>query len=294
MPETTSNKATPDALDDLLDSLGYPAEQDGSESEFEYEGDYRLFDPLRRRGWLHHFDAEGSFFNRGAHSALLEELFDMAGLSDPPPIRDYFVEGEGWVMEIADPDNYRALHSPSHRDRPSDYAELDLVTQLFDMYAEQWRVLSLATGDQTACLCVLPEDVVDALLEREWLQPAGQWSPSPDVLRAEWLDDEPSDLERLDESTVKTIMPREEVIEGHRQLSSVHSQKRRQACRDEVAEALHPKNKLSRELLVEALRAHDSYVSDWGLEAFRSTFDIDVEDADDAVRVLEDMNDDEA
>lgn len=139
----------------------------------------------------------------------------------------------------------------------------------------------------------LPDDVVDALRERDWLQPSEQWSPSPDVLRAEWLDEQPSDLERLDESTVGRVMPREEVIEGYRQLSSVHSQKRRQACRDEVARALQPKNELSRELLVKALRASDSYVSDWGLEAFRSVFDIDVDDADEAVRVLEDMTDDE-
>jgi hypothetical protein len=199
---------TPAELDDLLTSIGHlPREPldlsrwgyHQSDEPYQWEG-YRLFVPLSRRGWLLHFDAEGQFFEPGEHTRLIQALLTIAGVAPLPPVRDTFVSGQGWVMEIVDPERPVAFWSSYDFDDPSDYAEISQVTALVDAYADgAFRVVSLATGDQTACLCVMPSDVFEALLQREWLEPCGHsWDPSPDVLRAAWLEDgPPPDVDRL-------------------------------------------------------------------------------------------------
>ncbi|PKN23714.1 MAG: hypothetical protein CVU65_13810 [Deltaproteobacteria bacterium HGW-Deltaproteobacteria-22] len=183
-------------LDDLLTSLGYPPVDAlpnlngfgvfvGS-ADLPYDGDLMMFEPLRRRGWCTHFDAEGQFFLPGEHSKLVAALLTLAGVHPLPMIRDSWLTKTGWVLELRDHARRTSYHRRDQdSDSPSDYCELWLVKALIDDWlAPEWLLLDPPTGDQTAFVCMMPKNVYDELLSWELINadPEGNFLQSADQL----------------------------------------------------------------------------------------------------------------
>lgn len=159
-----------DRLDALLTEVGHPGRPLPEEELDYFEGEFALFGPLQMRGWLLRFDAEGDFFAEGAHSRVIRQLLSLAGVGELPQVRDTWL-GDGWLFEIDDGERFVAHTVPSEDEEPSDYAELLLIASVVDAWLPEHTLLDLNTGDQTACLCVAPTRVYEALVGAGFIDP---------------------------------------------------------------------------------------------------------------------------
>lgn len=185
---------TPQNLHELLERLGHPVGALPDLGPFgyahqstpygEHVPEWALFEPLRRRGWLLHFDAEGSFMLPGEHSKLIEALLTLAGVTPLPVVHDGWAEGRGWAFAIQDPVRPQALADRSSLEYASDWVQLGAIMALVDAYLPAHTVISLLTDDQSAVLAVLPNSVFERLHDDAWLVSAedGEWQLQPDLM----------------------------------------------------------------------------------------------------------------
>ena len=186
-------------LDALLTELGYPGGDIPIHEQDYFQEEFALFAPLFPRGWLLRFDAEGDFFLEGAHSRIIRELLALAGVAELPQVRDRWASG--WLFEIDDGERLVAQHLPSDEESPSDYAELMLVASVVDAWLPEHTLLDLNTGDQSACLCMAPTAVYEALLAKGFIDPEREeaFYPQEDEL----VLPPGEDLDAFDEQVVK-------------------------------------------------------------------------------------------
>lgn len=192
---------TPETLDHLLSEMGYPIPSTRPDpSAFGYHladepygahvEEWCLFEPLSRRGWVLHFDAEGSFMCPDEHSKLISAILTLAHVNPTPPVKDVWRAHRGWVMSIQDPKRPVAYQSEENSEYPSDWAELGLVLAMVNEYLPEYTVVNMVTGDQTACLAILPTPVYEHLIEEEWMgEPEEQWEPQVDFILIEQHDE---------------------------------------------------------------------------------------------------------
>lgn len=192
---------TPETLNDLLTQLGHPIPTTRPDpSAFGYDladepygthvEAWCLFEPLSQRGWVLHFDAEGSFMCPTEHSKLIGAILTLANIDPIPQIQDVWRANQGWVMLIKDPTHPIAYQCEDTSEYPSDWAELGLVLAMINDYLPNHTVVNMITGDQTACLAILPTPVYEHLIEEEWMgEPEEQWEPEVDFILIEATDE---------------------------------------------------------------------------------------------------------
>ncbi len=185
---------TPQALDELLTRMGFPVGSRPDPSRFGYAlqstpygqqvPEWALFEPLRQRGWLLHFDAEGSFMLPGEHSKLMQALLTVARVTPLPAVHDGWLERRGWAFAIQDEARSQAVWDRSCLEYPSDWVQLGAVIAVVDAYLPTQSVISLLTDDQSAVVAVLPDPVFRRLQDEAWLVPAeeAEWRLEPELM----------------------------------------------------------------------------------------------------------------
>jgi hypothetical protein len=177
-----------DRLDALLTAIGHPPAETPDLRRFGYDAmstpytdDWAMLEPLSRRGWCVHFDAEGQFFEPGEHTRLIQALLVLARVSPLPAVRDTWIAGIGWVFEVQDDHRRVSVHYPEPgRDLPSDYCELWLIKVLIeDWLAGEVLLLDPDTDDQTAFCCMMPRSVYEALCTNNFIDPDPEEPSAP-------------------------------------------------------------------------------------------------------------------
>lgn len=143
--------------------------------------------PLVERDLLTWFDAEGDYNQDGRHSSLLRYVLRATRLAGAS-FGDRWFPARGRLITVRTGSRTDGWLQPSDRERPSDYAETELVVHVAsDALREsgsELRAYPLYTGDQTSCIALLPESRIDAIRHDRLLK----LEPTEG---ADWLDDPP-------------------------------------------------------------------------------------------------------